>query len=319
MFRDVEAWWNTRSLITASYKVFNDGEFLPFSLASVYPYVDHIDIVEGAVRHRRDQANDDGSSTDNTLQTIAEFPDPDNKIRLVTGVWESKEEIQKKLLEMCSSKWMLYIDADEVIDYSSMSVVKRWCFENQDGKMTYARPQQFFNLYHDFHHVAYSINAMSPWYEFGLPHPFLIWRDIPGLNFAQFHTLPADGFGNFIGRDSPVYRGREHVLDDVFVIHLGNAKDEQSMRDKLAFEIRRGVGIQIANPEDDHWFTGVMPKDMVIADFPGPWPSVLDNHPRKSKISIEVTQKKPHFEFKTVDRTIEEEIKLRQEKAKNKT
>ena len=213
---------------------------------------------------------------------------------------------------------MLYIDADELLDYSSGSAMRRWCHANQDGKMTYARPKQFFNLYHDFHHIAFSLDVRSPWAEFGLPHPFLIWRDIEGLNFNVFHTVPMDGFGNPIGQSDfvRVYRGREAVLDDVFVIHLGNAKNDQAMKDKLTFEIRRGVNINIETPEDDPWFTGVLPKDFVVTDFAGPWPDILDTHPRRNKISIEVTQRKPHFEFKRVDRTIEEEVKLRRDKLK---
>jgi hypothetical protein len=210
---------------------------------------------------------------------------------------------------------MLFIDGDEMLDYSSMSRVRKWCFDNQDGKTIYARPTRFFNLYHDFYHVAFSLNPMSPWAEYGIPHPFLIWRGIAGLNFRTFHTIPMDAFGNPIGRDAPVHRGREKVLDDVFVIHAGYVKSPEYMRQRLEFEIRRGIGAPglppSEVPEDDPWFTHRMPEDMVIADFPGPFPDVLDNHPLRKKIRLNVTKTKPHFEYELIDMTIEEYIKLK--------
>jgi hypothetical protein len=314
-YKVVEDWKNMRPLITASIKVFNDAETLPYTLRSIYPYVDCIDIVEGAVYLRRDHANPDGSSPDGTVDVIKNFPDPDNKINLFTGIWKTKEEIQRKLLEVCRGKWMMFIDADEVMDYSSLSLARKWCFEHQDGQMVYARPIRFFNLYHDFYHAAFSLDPMSPWAEHGIPHPFLIWRDIPGLNFESFHTVPADMFGNPIGRGAPVYRGREEVLDDVFMIHLGYVKSPERMRQRFEFEIRRGIGApgvpQSEKPEDDPWFTHKMPEDFVITNFPGPYPEILDSHPMKGKIKLNVTKTKPHFEYELVDMTTEEYVELK--------
>lgn len=313
-------WWYNRPLIGASIKVFNDAEYLPYTLRSIYPYVDTIDIIEGAVELRKEHANPGGSSTDGTVDVIKNFPDPDGKIRLMQGLWASKEEIQQKLLEVNRAKWMLFIDADEILDYSSMSRTRKWCFEHQDGRVTYARPIRFFNLYHDFYHVAFSLNPMSPWAEGGLPHPFLIWRDIFGLNFNTFHTIPADGFGNPIGRDAPYYRGKEKIIDDVFVIHVGYVKSPEFMRQRFEFEIKRGIGAPglppSETPDEDPWFSHSFPEDMVVVDFPGPFPEILDNHPLKNKIRLNVTKKKPNFEYELIDMSIEEYIELKSREKK---
>ena len=302
-----EEFLNGRGLITASIKVFNDAEFLPFTLMSIYPYVDRIDIVEGAVTSRLTDASPSGSSSDHTVDAIKCFPDPQNKIRLIQGKWGSKEEIQAKLLEICKTKWMLYIDSDEVISNEGMAKVREFCVANQNGEYIYARPQRFLNFFHDFRHIAYSLNPLSPWAQYGTPHPFLIYRDIAGLNFG-FHTVPYDGFGVAVNSDSAEYRGKRMVLDGVDIFHFGNAKSPDAVRSKLMFERARGLGWECdekgaAKPvESNFWFSGQMPEDMVIEDYKGVFPEVLADHPRLSEVLIKVTETKPTYKFERMEK-----------------
>ena len=287
--------WNTRPLITACYKVFNEASFLPYSLRSIYPYVDRIDVIEGAIKELHHTANLDGSSTDDTVKIIKEFPDPQHKIRLIQGKWHNREEMQTKLLEICDSKWILFIDGDEVSDSKSMRNMRRFCEANQDGKIVYARPTRFYNFWHDFKHIAYSLNPLSPWAQFGLPHAFLIWRDIPGLNFAQLHTIPMDGFGVPVSLDDPSYRKHQAVLNNVFMYHFGNAKGTVNMKAKLLTGHARLLG---DNTKDDPWFSGEMPVDMVLERFTGKLPTLLRNHPEYGKQQIRITETKPAYKFK---------------------
>ena len=292
---------DTRPLITASYKIFNDEDFIKHSLASVYPYVDKIDIVEGAVKLRK---GDVSEQSELTVEKVKEFSDPDHKIRLIRGKWETKEQIQQKLLEVCTSKWMLFIDADELISAEAMKTVRDWCTINKDGQKVYARPERFMHYFHDFYHIAYSTNPISPWAQFGVPHPFLIYRDIPGLNFNAFHTVPRDGFGAFIHSDSPEYRGKRDVLDGVTVYHFGNAKSERDMIEKLTFERERGLNWEIDSEEnkvpvlDNFHFTGKMPSDMVI-EMAVP-PKELEGHHRYLEQLIKFSKTKEGYRFKKV-------------------
>lgn len=296
----MQAFLDTRPLISASYKVFNDAEFLKESLESIYPYVDCIDIMEGSVKLRRGEGTE---STDGTIEIIKEFPDPECKIRLIQRAWDSKEEMQNKLLEICRSKWMLFIDADEIVE--GMDKVREFAEKYSRGDKIYARPQIYYNFFHDFRHIIYSINPMSPFAGTGMPHPFLIHRDIPGLNFAAFHTIPSDGFGNLIHSDNPEYKGRREVLDNVFVYHFGNAKSRENMVAKLTFERNRGVNWKKTESgekesiEDNFWFSGVLPEDMVIESFDkNRLPDVLKSHSRfNEKSLIRVTRKKPVYKF----------------------
>jgi hypothetical protein len=293
--RDIKAWLDSRPLITASVKAFNSALFLKEFLTGLYPWVDRIDVVEGAVKTRLHEANGDGSSKDGTVKIIKEFPDPDKKIKLVQGKWESKEHAQAKLLEMCVGRWMLFIDSDEFLTAEAWLKVRRFCEEHTDGRMVFARPHQFLHFFHDWKHIAYSVNPLSPWFQYGVPHPSLIWRDVPGLNFAQFHTLPMDGFGYGLWTDSALYRGRQTILDGVLVYHFGNAISKEAMREKLLYEYRRGGKSDEVG--SDMWFTGIMPPDMVIEDYKGDYPDVLSNHPEKDKARIKVTEVKPVYRF----------------------
>jgi len=308
LWKAKQAFLDKRGLITASIKVFNDADFIAYALASIYPYVDRIDIVEGAVKTRMHEAPDDGISRDGTIDAINNFVaehDKEKKIRVLQGKWGSKEEIQAKLLEICKTKWMLYLDADETLSTDSMKRVREFCNANQHGEMVYARPERFLNFFHDFKHVTYSLNPLSPWSMFGTPHPFLIYRDIAGLNFG-FHTVPQDGFGILINSDASEYAGKRSILDGVQVFHFGNAKNADSMRSKLTFERERGLGWECDEKgerkpvESNFWFSGNMPEDMVIEDFKGNFPEALVGHPRLAEERIKVISTKPAYTFEVI-------------------
>jgi len=290
---EVQEWLDKRPLITASYKVFNEANFLPYSLRSIYPHVDFIDIVEGATKFSLRYANEFGGSTDGTIEQLKKFSDPEHKIRVMQGKWRDREEAQAKLLEMCAGKWMLYIDGDEIIDAESMQNLRQWCMGHQDGEIVYARPARFYNFWHDFHHIAYSLDPLSPWAQYGLPHAFLVWRDIPGLNFSHYHTEPMDGFGMIVNLDHPSYRKRQAVLDNVFVYHFGNAKGVEAMKYKLSQPDPRMIG----DAKEDPWFTGLMPEDMVLEPFKGKLPEILRGHPEYGKEHIRISETKPVYKF----------------------
>lgn len=285
----------SRPLITASIKVLNEAEFIEPCLKSIYPYVDKIDIVYGPVTHANHIEQFDG-----TPGIIAAFPDPQKKITFIPGRWQTKEQIQQKLLEICQSKWMLFIDADEVIKPEGGIALRAFCQANQQGEAVYARPKQFFHFIHDFQHTAFSNNPLSPWGQFGQPHAFLIWRDLVGLNFNGFHTVALDLFGEGVSVDNPRYAGRQKIIDELVVYHFGNAKSQGRMLDKIVFERRRDHNP--SPPQQDWWFTGEMPADFMVASFnEEDLPEVMKAHPEFGKTKLEVVQEKPTFKFKVLE------------------
>jgi hypothetical protein len=295
--QSVSEWWNKRPLLTASYKVFNEARFLEYSLKSIYSYVDRIDIVEGAMTDALPKAKSDGSSKDGTVELIKTFPDPEKKIKLIQGKWQSREEIQAKLLEVCASKWMLYIDGDEILTQEGMQKVRQFCEANQDGQIVYARPERFVTFWHDFKHIAYSMDPLSPWGQYSTPHAFLIWTDIPGLNFNVYHTIPYDGFGVPISLDYLQYRKRQQVLDGVLVYHFGNAKGEEALKYKLTL---RDHDRMVGDAKVDPWLSGVMPEAFILEEWKDALPTVLDSHPDHDKQLIRITETEPVYKFEVI-------------------
>jgi len=70
--------------------VFNGDFVLKECLESVYPYATQILISEGPVRYWQDQGHT--TSTDKTNEILDNFPDPENKITIVHGQFEEKDE-----------------------------------------------------------------------------------------------------------------------------------------------------------------------------------------------------------------------------------
>jgi hypothetical protein len=290
---------NNRPLITASYKVLNEASYLPYSLESVYPHVDRIDIVEGAVRNSLHMANPDGSSQDSTVKLIRDFPDPEHKIRLVQGKWRNKEHMQRRLLELCESYWMMFIAGDELYLEQDLSEIRKFCASHLDGKIVYAIPHRTLNFWHDWYHITYSLNKQSPWGQNSSMHPLLIWRDVVGLNFNLFHTYPLDGTGRNLALD-PYYENKRLVFNNVVLYHYGSAKPALDVYGKLLFQKKRGTGEVKGEAKDDMWFSGVMPEDFVIRPFKGDPPKVLESHPLRDQKLIKVTSKKPVYKFERI-------------------
>jgi len=290
---------DSRQLLTASLKVYNDAEYLPYCLKALYPHVDCIDIMYGVVEKNLHSVK----HVDSTLEVIIQFPDPDKKIRLIQHrKWKDKQEIQAKLLEICRTKWMLYIDSDEIIGKAEMEMVQDFCATHQDGSIIHARPHAWLHFFHDWRHFAYSLNPFSAWFKDGQPHPFLIWRDIPGLNFARFHTLPLDGLGIPIHVDHKKYQKQQATLDDVTVFHFGSAKSPERMEDKLRFEHKRQHGDAAFKTDKEFWFANEMPSDFIIEEYNGKYPRVLRDHPMRYRNRIKITETKPVFKFERIKR-----------------
>lgn len=103
--------------IKVSYvmNVLNGEPFLGYQLASIYPYAHEIIITEGAYTRFAHAATPDGHSTDRTLQVIADFPDPQNKITLIShdGFWEDRCEMCNGFMEAVTGEVIWQVDVDE--------------------------------------------------------------------------------------------------------------------------------------------------------------------------------------------------------------
>ncbi len=98
----------------ALYVIFDDERWLHFSLESVYGECDVILVLIANAPW-----NGPPRSTEGTVQSVLNFPDPDKKIHLLRGDWKSETEQRnagrRRLMEM-GIQYCFVIDADEVYD-----------------------------------------------------------------------------------------------------------------------------------------------------------------------------------------------------------
>ncbi len=121
-----------RPRFAAKYVVYNDDEWLPCSVASIYDAVDAVYFFVSEYPWR-------GPKTDNTatLDCIASLPDPDAKIHLVKGSW--REEVQQRndaleRLQKDGFDYAFIIDADEIYDsHAVLQMIQYACARPEIG------------------------------------------------------------------------------------------------------------------------------------------------------------------------------------------
>lgn len=94
--------------------VFNGDYVLQECLEAVYPYASQILISEGPVRYWQDEGYT--TSTDRTNEILDNFPDPDNKITIVHGQFEGKDEECRAYMPHMrdDTDYIWNLDSDEI-------------------------------------------------------------------------------------------------------------------------------------------------------------------------------------------------------------
>jgi hypothetical protein len=109
--------------------VFEGDYVLKQCLEQVYPFASQILIAEGPVSYWQKQGRI--SSTDNTNKILTEFPDPDNKIKIVHGQFNEKDDQCKAYMEYINDDidYIWNLDSDEV--YKTEDIEKIIDFLNE--------------------------------------------------------------------------------------------------------------------------------------------------------------------------------------------
>jgi len=94
--------------------VLNGNYVLKQVLDSIYPYANQILIAEGAVSYWQEQGIK--TSSDGTNELIDNYPDPDNKIKIVHGQYKEKDEQCQAYMQYLTpdNDYIWNIDSDEV-------------------------------------------------------------------------------------------------------------------------------------------------------------------------------------------------------------
>lgn len=94
--------------------IFNGNYVLEECLKSIYPYASQILISEGPVKYWQEQGYT--TSTDGTNDILDNFPDPDNKIKIVHGQFEEKDDQCNAYMQYLNddADYIWNIDCDEI-------------------------------------------------------------------------------------------------------------------------------------------------------------------------------------------------------------
>jgi hypothetical protein len=111
--------------------VFEGDYVLKQCLEQVYPFASQILIAEGPVSYWQKQGR--VTSTDNTNKILTEFPDPDNKIKIVHGQFNEKDDQCKAYMEYINDDidYIWNLDSDEVYKTEDIEKIINFLKEHQ--------------------------------------------------------------------------------------------------------------------------------------------------------------------------------------------
>ena len=119
-----------KQTFAAVYCVYDDTTWLRASLESVYGTVDAIYFLIG------DRPwNGEPTDTSATRNIVREFPDPDNKIKIIEGSWTNEADQRNAGLDILKEAGFTYcfvIDADEIYDPAELKRMMELAVSRQD-------------------------------------------------------------------------------------------------------------------------------------------------------------------------------------------
>lgn len=117
--------------------VLNGMPFVPYCLRQIYPFAHEILVVEGATKNAMGVADENGHSTDGTVEAIREFiakEDNEKKVVLIQndGPWSEKDEQSQAYANWASGDYLWQVDVDEFYTQKDMNKVLDWLEKNPD-------------------------------------------------------------------------------------------------------------------------------------------------------------------------------------------
>jgi len=203
--------------------VFNGDEFLQQALDSIYDFAYQIIIAEGSDRNSLPFANQDGSSTDRTVQIIKEYPDPDRKITLIQSTWKNKTDQSNAWIEHAKGEYVWQIDDDEIYRKDDLSAVDSLLRE---------RPETTAVSFHWCHFFG-GLDRVRPIND-KTPVVWRLFKFKPGYRWHS-HRPPdiLDGNGRSLREISPIMAS-DLVDRGIYIYHFSYVTDQQ-VRQKMRY------------------------------------------------------------------------------------
>jgi len=268
--------WPTK--IVQCIQVFNGEEFIEYVLKSIYNAVDHIRIVEGAVKNQVG-ATKDGHSTDKTVEIIKRFikeSDPGKKVRLIQikRPYENLEEMKQTFLDYAvPGEWLLINDVDEFYREEDIHLLRRAIYYQP---LASEFVPLFLHFYRDCVHIAKPEHEWQPQHQ-------RFFRFVKGMKYNA-HPIVTDHM-NHCTYYAVHYQHRRFVVKDWYVWHYGYAREnmDKVMMDKKTYyekELSKHAGADKPFDEKANLFLN---RGEDLGDFLSYnialHPEVLKNHP----------------------------------------
>ena len=203
--------------------VFNGAEFLKEVLESIYDIAYEIIVIEGPDLNALPMAGPDGGSTDGTMTILGEFPDPQKKLRVIRGVWESKDQQSNRFIEEATGDYIWQVDDDEVYKKEDLLKVEQFLLDDPEITAVAFHWQNFFKGFD-------RIMVADPPYEV-----WRLFRFHSGFRFSTHRppTVVDPSSGAVMNRLKPLHG---YVLADagIFIYHYSYIFDAQ-IRDKIQY------------------------------------------------------------------------------------
>ncbi len=200
---------------------FNAMPWLPYTLACLYPVMDEIVIVEGALPSAAPFATSNGHSTDGTLAAIAAFPDPAGKIKLVQqhGFWPDKNAMAAAAAAHITGDWLWQFDSDEMMHPADVRRVQVLLAEHPHiGAVTL----KMLNFYDGFDAII--LGGRYHHHRYNL---YRAWRWQPGARYTHLPAMVSTPSGYNL-RHAPTLSGDVLAQDyGIYFYHYGHLSGAQ--------------------------------------------------------------------------------------------
>jgi len=279
--------------IAAVYCVYNEEEYIEYSIRSIYEFVDRLYVLlgEGPYSAYNPQARATFAMADRTEAIVRSLADRLPKIQLIKGMWDSELDHRNAGVRLCRKEGMRYyflVDGDEVYHYDHLKNL-------QEEIETHPHVGQFIikcdTFWRSFRYRI-SANQLSwmPRRVFKLSHCSRLGKSLIPL------PIPA----RFVGNNKTDSWGSVYHIEPTRVIfyHFSYARSPSKMYEKLRT-------FSHAHEIPQHWYENVwlawacnrQMKNLnpvepskfpeAIYQDPSDLPEVLRNHPYYAQEVIE--------------------------------
>ena len=226
--------------VSYAMNVLNGEPFIKFQLQSIYDYAHEIIIIEGAYK-KFSYATNGFRSKDNTVSIIENFPDPQNKIKLIKKdeFFEDRKEMCNEFMKYITGDILWQIDVDEFYDISTHKYIRQ-IFLNDD-----LLDQVSFKFYDYYKTFDWIIN--------GYPEQYIdvirVNRVFKGMRWAN-QRPPTLELNNKIIIPRKKMSGVEMEKNNHYMHNLTMIFDSQ-VKDKFIYYNIKSSGIFSSN---DRWY-----------------------------------------------------------------